>query len=223
MTFEEEHAAFIRYHLDNRTGERRGRLERGHRHGESLFLRNVWWPLRGCFEDLHPEYEVLDWRGRSYFADFAWLPGFVKLLFEIKGYAAHVQDMDRNKYCNELNRETFLHAMGYHVVSFAYDDVEQRPELCITLLRMVLSRYQPNQTPVSRALLAEKEIIRLAIQLAQPIRPKDVVHHFKIDQKTAVLMLKKLSTKGWLHPLVRGNGERIVRYELARGVLDYFD
>lgn len=85
MTFEEEHAAFIRYHLDNRTGERRGRLDRGHRHGESLFLRNVWWPLRGGFEDLHPEYEVLDWRGRSYFADFACLPGFVKLLFEIKG------------------------------------------------------------------------------------------------------------------------------------------
>lgn len=127
MTFEEEHAAFIRYHLDNRTGERRGRLDRGHRYGESLFLRNVWWPLRGGFEDLH------------------------------------------------------------------------------------------------RALLAEKEIIRLAIRLAKPIRPKDVVHHFEIDQKTAVLMLKKLCTKGWLLPLVRVNGERIVRYELARGVLNYFD
>ncbi|SDN59858.1 hypothetical protein SAMN04487897_103290 [Paenibacillus sp. yr247] len=81
---------YIHYHLKRRTGERRGRLERGHRHGESLFLSNVWWPLWGSFEALHPEYEVLDWRGR-------------------------------------LNRETFLHAMGYHVISFAYDDVNQRP------------------------------------------------------------------------------------------------
>src|SRR5690606_36025850 len=113
-------------------------------------------------------------RGRSYFADFAWLPGYVKLLIEIKGFASHVRDMDRQKYCSELNRETFLHAMGYHVISFAYDDVEQRPELCLTLLRMVLSRYQPGQAPASRAVLAEKEVIRLAVQMADSIRPKDL-------------------------------------------------
>lgn len=161
--------------------------------------------------------------GRSYFADLAWLPGFVKILFEIKGFAAHVRDMDRQKYCSELNREIFLYAMGYHVISFAYDDIEQRPDLCISLLRMVLSRYQPNQTPISRTLLAEKEIIRLAIRLAQPIRPKDVERHFVIDHKTAVLMLQKLCTRGWLMPSLRGRGERVVRYELARGVLDYID
>lgn len=221
MNFEEAKAAFIRLHIENRTGERRGRLERGHKHGESLFLRNVWWPLNGSFKDLHPEYEVLDWRGRSYFADFAWLPGYVRLLFEIKGFTTHVRDMDRQKYCNELNRETFLHSMGNHVISFAYDDIEQQPDLCITLLRMVLSRYQPNQPPVSRVLLAEKEIIRLAIGLSQPIRPKDVERHFEIDHKTAVLMLKRLCEKGLILPSYRGNSKRVVRYELARGVVDY--
>jgi hypothetical protein len=153
----------------------------------------------------------------------AWLPGFVKLLIEIKGFAAHVREMDRHKYCNELNRETFLYAMGYHIISFAYDDIEQRPDLCITLLRMVLSRYQPSQTPVTRALLAEKEVIRLAIQLAKSIRPKDVELHFEIDHKTAVLLLQRLCTKGWLLPTIRGRGERVVRYELAHGVLDYLD
>lgn len=73
MKFDAAYAVFIQQHLDRRTGERRGRLERGHQHGESLFLRNVWWPLRGNFDDLHPEYEVRDWRNRSYFADLAWL------------------------------------------------------------------------------------------------------------------------------------------------------
>jgi hypothetical protein len=223
VNFEEAHAAFIRYHLESRSGERRGRLERGHRHGESLFLSNVWWPLRGNFEDLHPEYEVLDWRGRSYFADLVWLPGFVKLIIEVKGFATHVRDMDRQKYCTEVNRETFLYAMGHHVISFAYDDIEQRPDLCIALLRMVFSRYQPSQMPVSRALLTEKEIIRLAIRLAQSIRPKDVERHLEIDHKTAVLLLQRLCTKGWLLPTIRGKGERVVRYELARGVLDYLD
>lgn len=219
--FEEAHEWFIRNHTVRRTGERKGRLERGHRHGEQLFLRNVWWPLRGNFDFLHPEYEVLDWRGRSYFADFAWLPGFGKLIFEIKGYSAHVAEMDRQKYCNELNRETFLFAMGYNVISFAYDDVEQRPELCRTLLSMVISRFQTTQPFGSRTLLAEKEIIRLAIQMAKPIRPIDVVRYFEIDPKTANLMLKRLCDQGWLLPCKGGGGQRIVRYELARGVLDY--
>lgn len=223
MGLEDAHEAFIRHHLDKRTGERRGRLERGHGHGEKLFLTQVWWPLRGDFADLHPEYEVPDWRGRSYFADFAWLPGMAKLIIEIKGFAAHVRDMDRQKYSHELNRETFLHAMGYPVVSFAYDDVEQRPELCIQLLRMILSRYEPGQPPVSRALLAEKEIIRLAGRLARPLRPIDAALHFDIDHRTAVLMLQKLCKKGWLRPTVRANGERVVRYELIRGVFELLD
>ncbi|MGP0584470.1 hypothetical protein [Paenibacillus timonensis] len=223
MRFEEKYAAFLAYHLAHRSGERRGRLERGHAHAESQFLRNVWWPLRGDFEGLHPEYEVSDWRGRSYFADFAWLPGDgeLKLLFEIKGYAAHVRDMDRQKYCHELNRETFLHAMGYQVISFAYDDVEQRPELCINLLRMVFSRYHPECAPVSRGLLAEKELIRLAVQLVRPIRPVDVKRHFEVDYRTALMMLKKCCDKGWLRPVLNGNGERILRYELIRGVIQY--
>lgn len=55
--FEEVYDQFIQRHLAGRTGERRGRLERGHRHAESLFLKNVWWPLRGNLEHLHPEYE----------------------------------------------------------------------------------------------------------------------------------------------------------------------
>ncbi|WP_379130238.1 DUF559 domain-containing protein [Paenibacillus sp. sgz500958] len=219
MNFEETHEAYMIQHLARRTGERHGRLERGHRHAEVLFLRNVWWPLRGNLEHLHPEYEVSDWRGRSYFADFAWLPGYTKLLIEIKGYATHVQEMDRQKYCSELNRETFLHAMGYNVISFAYDDVQQRPDLCITLLRMVFSRYQPEP----RIQLAEKEVIRLTIQHAGAVRPKDVEQHFGINHKTAVQLLQKLCTKGCLLPSYRGNHKRIVRYELARNVLDYFD
>lgn len=142
MIFEEAHSAFLESHLRRRTGERRGRLERGHREAEKRFCQNVWWPLRGNFEDLHPEFEVLDWRGQSYFCDFAYLTPAVKLIIEIKGFGPHVREMDRQKYCYELNRETFLSAMGYQVISFAYDDVSQHPELCITLLRMVLSRYQ---------------------------------------------------------------------------------
>lgn len=223
MNYEQAHVAFIEQHLTSRTGERRGRLERGHRHAEELFLQNVWWPLRGDFNGLHPEYEVLDWRGRSYFADYAFLPGPIKLLFEIKGYAAHVRDMDRLKYCNELNRETFLYGMGYQVISFAYDDVEQRPELCITLLRVVLSRYLIVDAPHGKLLFAEKEIMRLVVRNAGIVRPKEVAEYFTLDPKTVRLMLMKLCEKGWLTPVTRGIGVKYVEYKLARDVLYYWD
>jgi len=223
MNYEEIHQAWIQDHLNRRKGERRSRLERGHGHGERLFLKQVWWPLRRNFDHLHPEYEVLDWRNRSYFADFAWIPGNgVKLIFEIKGYNIHVRDMDRTKYCNELNRETFLYGMGFDVNSFAYDDVERRPELCITLLRLVLGRFQPEKAPVQRAILLEKEIIRLTIQLAGSVRPIDVEHHLEVDHKTAVRLLQSLCKKGWLVPHRRGESQRITSYELARGGIDYF-
>ncbi len=218
--FEEAHASFIQHHLDKRTGERRGRLERGHNHAEILFAKNVWWPFKGNFEHLHPEFEVLDWRGRPYFADFVYAPERWKLLIEIKGFSEHVANMDRQKYCGELNRETFLQGMGFHVISFAYDDVAHRPEVCIFLLRTVLSRFESAGTPVERAFFADNEIFRLAVYLARPIRPIDVSRHFSIDHRTAVKHLQRLCRKGWIEPVFRGTGQRILYYEITKHGLD---
>lgn len=196
MTFDNLKEAWLESHRARRTSSRLERIAKGVGHAENLFLRNVWHPLRGDFEHLHPEYEVLDWRGRSYYADFAWLPGYASPLFEIKGYVPHVKNMDRRQFCNELNREAFLLALGFRVVSFAYDDVEQRPELCRSMLRLLLGTYEPARAPASRALLAEKEIIRLAFRKAEPLRPIDVSRHFEVDSKTAIKMLHRLRRDG---------------------------
>ncbi|MNC62385.1 hypothetical protein D3C75_1124020 [compost metagenome] len=51
-----------------------------------MFLEQVWWPMMGSLEDMHPEYEVADWRGRPYFVDLVWKAGQVKFAFEVKGY-----------------------------------------------------------------------------------------------------------------------------------------
>lgn len=214
MNFETAHDAFIQHHLKMRSGERKGRLERGHREAEKLFCQNVWWPLRMSFDDLHPEFEVLDWRGLSYFCDFAFLTPYTRLVIEIKGFGPHVRDMDRNKYCNELNRETFLSAMGYQVISFAYDDVANRPEICKTLLRMLFSRYQSESSPVSVDSIVEREIIRLAFKLARPLRPIDVENHLNINHRSAVRMLHSLSTKGIFIPFTGPGGKHVVKYEL---------
>lgn len=219
ISFEAAHEAFIQHHLKQRSGERRGRLERGHREPEKTFCRNVWWPVRGNFDGLHPEFEVLDWRGLSYFCDFVYITPYLKLIIEIKGFGPHVQDMDRNKYCNELNRETFLTVMGYQVISFAYDDVAHRPELSMTLLRMALNRYSPATSPVSIKSVAEKETIRLACMLARPLRPIDVESHLSMNHRTAVRTLHSLCEKKLLSPVTGEEGKRVVRYELQQGAI----
>lgn len=219
MVFEQAHAAFIEEHLKRRTGERKGRLERGHREAEKLFCRKVWWEVQGNFEGLHPEYEVLDWRGLSYFCDFVWLAGPVKLVIEIKGYGPHVKDMDRQKYCYELNRETFLAAMGFQVISFAYDDVANRPELCVTLLRMVLNRYLPAASPADPLTLREREILRLACTLARPLRPVDVETHLGLNHRTAVRTLQSLSAKGVLLAVAGPEGKHVTKYELHKDAI----
>ncbi|NGZ75011.1 DUF559 domain-containing protein [Saccharibacillus alkalitolerans] len=224
MDFEEAHLFFLDRHLKARTGERRDRLRRGHREAETLFCRNVWWPLRQNFDGLHPEYEVTDWRGLNYFCDFVWMTPYVRLVIEIKGFGPHVQDMDRRKYCRELNRETFLTAVGFQVISFAYDDVAQRPELCMTLLRMVLGRYHAELgggSPGTRSSGAERETVRLACALGRPIRPIDVRKHLGVNHRTAVELLNALCEQKVLTRESGAQNKRVVRYSLSDGAFGY--
>jgi hypothetical protein len=187
-----------------------------------LFLQNVWWPLKGNLDHLHPEYEVMDWRGRSYFIDFAWKsPWNLTILWEIKGYGKHVRDLDRNGFSNDTNRDTFLQAIGYRVVSFAYDDVSDRPDLCLTLLKLFLSQFQTIETPIKPAKLAEKEIIKMALRLARPFRPIDVSRHLEIEYRTSMKYIHCLLDKGWIIPVASATGERTVRYELVKGLLNF--
>lgn len=220
MNFEQAHEQFIRSHLDRRSGERRGRLERGHRHGEKLFLQKIWWLLKGNFEELHPEFEIIDWRGRSYFGDFAYMPkGGLKFIFEIKGYNTHVKEMDRQGFGNECKRELFLEGLGFHVVSFAYDDVEQQPELLVALLRMMLSRYEAMPITSAPLSFAENEVIRLALSMSLSLRPKDITEQLQMNYRRAFGLLQSLCARGWFRPVLGEGGRRIVRYELIRNIM----
>lgn len=216
MGFVTAHQAWLDKHVQSREGERRGRLERGHGHGERLFLEKVWWPLFGHFDHLHPEYEVADWRGQPYFVDFAWIIGKVRFVFEVKGYGPHVQRMDRERYCRELNRETFLQTLGYRVVSIPYDDVEKRPEVIRFLLKGLLVPYanlEGNRTLST----VERETLILAMRHGRQVRPVDLVRELRINNRTAVNILKGLCEKGKLQPIAAGESGRITRYVWIEG------
>ncbi|MCY9697783.1 hypothetical protein [Paenibacillus alginolyticus] len=74
--FEKAHEAFLAKHISMRGGERLKRLKEGHGHAEKLFLEQIWWSAFGHFQDLHPEYEIKDFRDGTRF----WISPFFATL-----------------------------------------------------------------------------------------------------------------------------------------------
>jgi len=221
MGFSEEHSKWMEYHMSRRTGERKNRLERGHGHGERMFLEQVWWPMFGQMNDLHPEYEVADWRGRPYFIDFVWKPGQVRFAIEVKGYGPHVQNMDRTRYRQELNRETFLQIAGFRLVAVPYDDLEATPELPISLLKSLLTPCLVKNAEGEQFARFEREIMLMAIRCDGYIRPIDLVHELKINQRTVMKHVESLCEKGKLKPIRAGASSKVCRYEYIHSLTDH--
>lgn len=222
MGFVEEHDRWLEHHKKRRTGERLDRLDRGHRHGEQMFVERVWWPIFGNMDDLHPEYEVADWRGRPYFVDFVWKPGQIKFAIEIKGYGPHVQNTDRTRYRQELNRETYLQIAGYRVIAIPYDDLESAPEQTISLLKALLTPCLLKQSAEGgrQYTRIERDMLHLASRMNGFLRPVDVVKQLGIDPRTVKKNLNSLCDKGKLTPVLLQGSIRICRYELVPSVMD---
>lgn len=216
MNFENEHQLLLERHLNIRSGERRGRLVRGHQHAEKLLLQNVWWPLFGNLDHLHPEYEVYDWNRKSQFLDVAFLPPFGgRFGLECDGFQSHIKDMDRERFSYSLNRDTFLAGMGWRIIHFSYDDVLKRPEICRMLLQMIIGPSQMRNTTTNGVSPLERELIRLAWNLGKPIRPKDIMLQYNVSFRTARKWLRDMVDKGMLRPVIKN--KYICYYEPVEG------
>lgn len=216
MNFEQAHQALLDRHLNSRTAERRGRLLRGHNFAEKLLLQNVWWPLFGNLDYLHPEYEVYDWNRKSQFIDFAFLPPFGRFGIECDGFQTHVKDMDREKFSYALNRDTFLTGMGWKMIHFSFDDVQNRPENCRMLLQVVVGPYLIRNKAEISVSPFEREVLRLAWSLGKPMRPKDVVDCYEVNFRTARKWLQALVEKGLLR--TSGHGKYTCYYEVKENI-----
>jgi hypothetical protein len=185
------------------------------KHTTDFLSQNVWWPLMGSFEHLHPEYEVYDWNRKSQFLDFAFVVANAKFGIEIDGFQSHIKDMDREKHSYALNRDNFLTGIGWKMLHFSFDDVQRRPDIAQMLLQLALAPYlirsQVNLAPTLHA--HEREVLRPAWSLGRSIRPIDVKNALQINFRTARNRLQALAAKGLLEPLSTGNGVR--RYRLT--------
>jgi len=221
LQFEAEHDKWIRRHLAKRTGERKDALKRGHGFGNRLFAQKIWWPLMGNFDNLHPEYEVKDWRGRSYFVDFLWKAGEHGIIFEIMDYGSH--GTDRTKYRMDLNRALFLQSQQYRYIEIPLDELKENPGFVLGMLRQILSPYLNATISQDGAIVhkygkIERELMRLAVRHNRILKPSKAARELELHRTTVVKYCRILVEKGKFRPVPSGRSGRVCRYEYQGAV-----
>lgn len=199
--YEQEHQLWLIRHLSARNGERKERLRRGHGHAEREFLRRIWWPAFGHFDSLHPEYEVVDFRGGSRYVDLAYLRAPYRIGIEVDGFGPHVKDVTRRQYCDQWVRQMHLLNDRWIIARIGYDDVVERPRLWQQLFQQMIGCYfSGGGQPSGEADLFEREILRLAVRSGGEIRLADVKLLLSCEYRKARTLLRKLTEKNWLIP-----------------------
>jgi hypothetical protein len=216
MGFQIEHDKWISSHLRRRRGERRDALKRGHGYGNQLFIERVWWPLVGHFHGLHPEYEVKDWRGKSYFVDLMWIVGAARLALEIMDFGSH--GMDRTKYRMDLNRGLFLQSQGCILFYISLDELKENPALILSSLRSILSPYLLADSEAERPAeklysKIERDLMRAAIRHNRVIRPVVAAKELELYTATVIKYCRMLADKGKFRAVERGASQRVIYYE----------
>ncbi|KTD86206.1 hypothetical protein [Paenibacillus etheri] len=216
MGFEREHNEWLCNHLKQRKGERLDALKRGHGYGNRLFVEQVWWPLAGHFHGLHPEYEVKDWRSRSYFVDILWEIGASRIAFEIMDYGSH--GTDRSKYRMDLNRGLFLQSQDCTVLYISLDELKENSSFILSSLRNILFSYllaeKSAKTTAERAYSRiERDLMRAAIRHHRVLRPADAARELELHTMTIIKYCRQLVDKGKFRPVARGSSQRIIYYE----------
>lgn len=217
MSFLEEHESWIRDHLKRRQGERLDALKRGHGFGNRLFVEQIWWPLAGHFHGLHPEYEVKDWRGRAYYADFMWRAGSVRFVFEVMDYGSH--GTDRTKYRLDLNRGLFLQSQDCSVHYISLDELKENPAFIFSALRGILAPYLAADSGAARLSAGktysklERDLMKAAIRNNRILRPTEVARELELHASTVIKYCRILVDKGKFRGVERGVSRRINYYE----------
>lgn len=211
-SFDHSYQEFINHHGRRRTGERLRRLKEGHNHAEKLFLQHVWWPAFGNFDNLHPEYEIYDFKDGNRYLDFALLTGQLRLALEIDGYGPHLQKISRTQFSDQWIRQNHLIIDGWKILRFSYDDINERPRMCEQLLQQLMGRWYSGQKRSLVHLSAEeKEVLRLTLRCNSFITPKEVCTLLGVEQQKARKVLYGLLEKNLLMP-GKVDSKRVSRY-----------
>ncbi|QSO51619.1 DNA-binding response regulator [Alicyclobacillus curvatus] len=200
MDFTTECDNFIDTHRELRSGPRLQRLANGLGHGETAFLKNVWWPLFHHFDYLHPEYEVRDYRGGIRYVDFAYIEPSFRIAIEIDGITTHWREITQSQFFEHDQRQNMLIIDGWYVLRFTYDAIKEQPRVCQQTLQQLIGRWKTVSREFDELSIFERELVRFTSRSLKPVTPSDVREELQISGSYARLLLSNLTNKRWLMP-----------------------
>lgn len=212
MRFEHAFEQFMQSQIAAETnGRRRERLEKGLGHGETEFLRSIWYPAVGHFEHLYPEWEVRDFSNGYRYLDLAYMPGAAKGVIEVQGYGSHARDIEAWRFKDLCLRHCHLALDGWVVMPIAYSSITDTPKHCQQLILSFIGKFISMSVPEELSWL-ESETLRFALRLLRPFPPSELASHLKISTRYARVLLHGLNDKKLL--LAMSGRERVRTYML---------
>lgn len=166
-------------------------LNKGLGHGTVEFLRSVWFPAIGHFNDLHPEWEVRDFSNGYRYLDLAYMPGDARGGIEIQGYGPHARDLDVRRFKDLCRRHCLLALDGWTFLPIAYPSIVEEPKQCQQLILSFVGRFVATDVPASLSWL-EAEAVRFARRLLRPITPLELANHLRVSDRHTRRLLHKL-------------------------------
>jgi hypothetical protein len=190
--FDQQYELWIHTNILNEKNPRRLEiLNKGLGHGTVEFLRAVWFPAIGHFNDLHPEWEVRDFSNGYRYLDLAYMPGDARGGIEIQGYGPHARDLDVRRFKDLCRRHCLLALDGWTFLPIAYPSIVEEPKQCQQLILSFVGRFVATDVPASLSWL-EAEAVRFARRLLRPITPLELAAHLRVSDRHTRRILHKL-------------------------------
>lgn len=207
---------WMNMHLSKRKGERLRMLKEQYSEARDLFLKHIWWEVVGHFDDLHPEYEVVDEGGKFYYyLDLAYVRAPKPTNLEFDGFTVHARHIDRRNFSKSRRRQNAIALGGWNILRFSVDDIRDDPAYCRQILRLMLERwYGEEREEWSQLTMPQREIMRLACRSAGPIRVVDVRNVTGLGDRHTRKLLHQLLERGLLEP--SSGNERITSYQVPK-------
>lgn len=205
-------SVFMEQQIKSAVGERRRLLKR-ERHGENLFLMNVWRFLGIGFDGLEAEYQFRDFKGKVRFADFVYFRLSYRFAIEIDGFEMHVSKMDRDLFIDSSERQNSLTFNEFTIVRFSYDQIVQKPMECVEFLKALFDKLDNQSAWMKKMSIRERLVIQFALRCGdRRFMLREVMTTVGLGEKTVRQLLRRLVIGEWLIPV--GESERIRYYRI---------